>query len=650
MDSLFNGIVSAISVLYVGLLVYVQVQRTPSRSGRWWLTIMLIFGLAASLLLLTLPTPLPTGKYQHGFLLSILLIGSLTIFGSIVLKDVQRENNGISARIWAILGSVWLIIFAVSGGLSETLSIGDGTWIVQAFNQPTAAAWVLLGGFGITTIVLLGLVFIAFYSAQLPEVANRALYWVVTSVAVLVGCLLLLSGTRVLVLVGNVALLMGSIGTVYANVSYQIVDIRSGVSRSLRTILFTLLIAGLVFFALYFVNRLGIPHTLEGNLVLVIIALAVAVVYTPARKLTELVLNPILRGTRANTTQVTRQYSQQVSKSVELDVLTSIVRSTLNTAMGVRRSGMLLVKHSEGGKVVLLAAPGSFTDVKERSGVLYIKSPVYQQFATQQVPLSQFDIEYHSRYSDIPAIERDFLRQLQTSAYAPIIVDEALIGILACGAKVNDAPYYPHDLELLATLANQTGVALRNATLVADLRRLNSNMTQLNNELNIANQQMGKLDAVKTDFVTIASHELRTPLAQIRGYIDIADALNEQEALDKDQAAGLIENLRKATERMDDLIGAMLDVSQIDVNALNLHFETSTIEQIVRSAIEPLSDAIKQRKLSLSARGLKGLPALEADPERLMQAFRNVVVNAIKFTPDGGKIDVVAYLYPPDRR
>jgi signal transduction histidine kinase len=148
--------------------------------------------------------------------------------------------------------------------------------------------------------------------------------------------------------------------------------------------------------------------------------------------------------------------------------------------------------------------------------------------------------------------------------------------------------------------------------------------------------------------VTIASHELRTPLAQIRGYTDIIDALNDQGMLDQDQIRGMVANLRKASERMEELISAMLDVSQLDVNAMDLRFAQTSPESVIRLAIEPLTDAIKQRKLTLSARGLRGLPTIEADMQRLVQAFRNIVLNAIKFTPDNGRIEITASLQPAE--
>jgi signal transduction histidine kinase len=228
------------------------------------------------------------------------------------------------------------------------------------------------------------------------------------------------------------------------------------------------------------------------------------------------------------------------------------------------------------------------------------------------------------------------------SAYAPIRYEDKLIGILACGAKISDSPFTARDFELLTILAHQTGAALRNARLVADLRRLN-------NSVEDAKERIERLDSVKTDFITIASHELNTPLAQIRGYTEILDALNEQGMLDDEQIASMVGSLRKAGERMEELIGAMLDVSQLNVNAMDLRFDETTLDAVVRVAIEPLTDAIKQRKLSLTARGLRGLPTIHADTPRLVQAFRNVVVNAIKFTPDGGRIEIKASLQTNDR-
>lgn len=181
---------------------------------------------------------------------------------------------------------------------------------------------------------------------------------------------------------------------------------------------------------------------------------------------------------------------------------------------------------------------------------------------------------------------------------------------------------------------------------LSELRRINAEIQASNSRLEQNKQEAERLDAVKTDFVTIASHELRTPLSQVRGYTDILDALNEGGLLDQVQTASMVSNLRKAVDRMEELVTAMLDVSQLDVDAMDLRFSLVTIDAVMRMAIEPLHDAIRQRKMTLVARGLKGLAPIEADQQRLVQALRNVLVNALKFTPDGGRIEITGSVMP----
>lgn len=72
-------------------------------------------------------------------------------------------------------------------------------------------------------------------------------------------------------------------------------------------------------------------------------------------------------------------------------------------------------------------------------------------------------------------------------------------------------------------------------------------------------------------------------------------------------------------------------------------------QNVVRLAIEPLQGAsVTAKRVRLTARGLRGLPVIEADMQRLVQAIRNVVLNAVKFTPDGGRIDIIGtgFQYP----
>lgn len=339
-------------------------------------------------------------------------------------------------------------------------------------------------------------------------------------------------------------------------------------------------------------------------------------------------------------------YTQALANASTLDEVISAATDTLKETLGVQAGRLLLINDT--GKApdsveLLVIEP----DGGQRTGDMGLESPIYRTFSADQRALTQHEIDHGSAHRAVPAGEADFFRGLEMQAYAPIITDDFLIGILACGPKADGSVPDADELVALQLMAQQVGVTLRNARLIDDLRHLSSSMQSLNHNLAQAREDLVKLDAVKTDFVTIASHELRTPLAQIRGYSDIMEELNGKGMLDQVYARTLIANLQKASGRIEELIAAMLDVSQLDVNAMDLRFMETSVESAVKLAIEPLADAMNQRRISLAARGLRGLPSIQADMQRLVQALGNIIVNAIKFTPDGGRIEITGYLQAP---
>lgn len=637
MDSLIGGMIIVNITVLLMLAMYALVRRARIRSGLLWLLITIVLAVEVNSTHLW-----PVDSPQRVIGLVIGLAGLVTVYGMVIIHDVL--NRG--ARLWLLAGGVWVVALAGASLTADSLLIGQPDWLLQFFVAPDLTGTLMLLGLSMSAFALLGVAFYGFYVAPLPEIANRALFWVLNTAGLLVGVLLAVSGSYMLFLAGMLMLVATVGGATYGLTFYRVFDIRRGLITAVRMAVLVVITALVIFFVLNVAETTRIEDAQERLLMLLFLAALTGTLYVVIAQGVGHVLRRIYK---VDPTRAARRYSQQVSRSVDLNQLLEIASETLNSVMAVRRSGMLLVNDTstDSNRVQLVLMNSSaFPDIVDTRGYMSRLGGVYKRLAMQKLPLAQFDIERGTEFTNLPVDEREFFRGLQMSAYAPIIVDDVLLGILTCGPKVNDAPYYEHDLELLATMADQTGVALRNARSVADLRHLNSTMLALNSDLEEANEQLARLDSVKTDFITIASHELRTPLAQIRGYTDILDALNEQGMLDKDQIGGMVGNLRKATERTETLLSDMLFVSQLDVDAMDLRFTETSPESVLRMAIEPLTDPLNQRKLSLSARGLRGLPTIYADMQRLVQAFRNIVVNAIKFTPDRGRIEINAGLNP----
>lgn len=638
MDLVIRVVALTNVVAHILLLIYLLIKRGQRPGSKAF-----VFFTAVVSLLITFGYVLHI--YPMMRLPSVVIAFALLmyIYGCVVIQDVLTLRRTLLWHLVSVAGVLALLWIEFGNHDLPALYV---TAISDMLILPGLAGIALSVYFVAGGVLLTGVAFYGFYAAPLPEIANRALFWVANTLLFVFGGLFAMTLYPLLSISGLVLVLMAITGVVYAYVNYRILDVRGGAVSLIRFVAMVALTAGMIYLMILTAFSLQMQDSGEQMLTLGALVIIGAVVFTLVRRLLRALVRRL--ENRASATRAARLFSQQISKAVTLDQLVEIGTEALNQVMNVRRSGMILVNDtSDDGQVELLVMQvANYPGLNSDRGYIKKTSPFYQQLTAHQLPIAQFDLEYNRQYLKMDPVEMAFFASLQMSAYAPIIVEDALIGILMSGPKNNDIPFYQRDLDLLATMGDQAGVALRNARLVADLRHLNLTMKTLNEGLEEANEQFEKLDSVKTDFITIASHELRTPLAQIKGYTDILDALNEQGMLDHDQTAGMVANLRKAIERTETLIGDMLDVSQLDVNAMDLRFTQTSPEAVVRMAIEPLTDPIRQRKLTLSARGLRGLPTIQADMQRLVQAFRNIVVNAIKFTPDGGRIEITASLQP----
>lgn len=162
----------------------------------------------------------------------------------------------------------------------------------------------------------------------------------------------------------------------------------------------------------------------------------------------------------------------------------------------------------------------------------------------------------------------------------------------------------------------------------------------LSNQLFEVRQSLEKLDRSKSDFISVAAHELRTPLTLIEGYAAMLREALESRTVSSPEAA-LITGIHNGTRRLRSIINDMIDVSLIDNNMLSLNYQPVWLNRILSVLVGEVQNTLTERNLSLQIASFEGSSEmLFGDPERLLQLFRNVLLNAIKFTPDGGKIQV----------
>ena len=164
------------------------------------------------------------------------------------------------------------------------------------------------------------------------------------------------------------------------------------------------------------------------------------------------------------------------------------------------------------------------------------------------------------------------------------------------------------------------------------------NIEHIASELEAANVTLERLDRSKSDFIAIAAHELKTPLTLIEGY---SAMLRDQIPAESqfDPARILIKGVDNGTRRLREIVDDMIDVSLIDNNLLSLHFHPLWINRLLDVLKGEFEGVINERRLDLKIYPFEGADEMTfGDNERLYQAFRNLFSNAIKYTPDGGKI------------
>ncbi|HWQ83270.1 MAG TPA: HAMP domain-containing sensor histidine kinase [Anaerolineales bacterium] len=166
------------------------------------------------------------------------------------------------------------------------------------------------------------------------------------------------------------------------------------------------------------------------------------------------------------------------------------------------------------------------------------------------------------------------------------------------------------------------------------------NFENYSRELEAVKLSLEELDKSKSDFISIASHELRTPLTLIEGYSAMLLENLSTSARDE-QTAVLLHGIEKGTRRMHEIIEDMIDVSMIDNHLLELNFQPVWMDRLVNQVVHGLSSSISDRQQNLEIRSFEGFNGrMFADNERLYQALYNLVANAIKFTPDHGKVTI----------
>ena len=167
-------------------------------------------------------------------------------------------------------------------------------------------------------------------------------------------------------------------------------------------------------------------------------------------------------------------------------------------------------------------------------------------------------------------------------------------------------------------------------------------ISELTRAFNSMCDKLKAVDKMKSDFYSSMSHELRTPLTSIKEGISLL----------RDGAGGAIPDKQKRllailseeSKRLIDLVSSLLDLSKMEAGMMTYIYEPGSLAPLIERATTEMTPLIEAGKITLEKEIDEKLPVIKIDRERILQVLRNLIGNSVKFTPEGGRVRVVARL------
>ncbi|MFW6173434.1 MAG: HAMP domain-containing sensor histidine kinase [Elusimicrobiota bacterium] len=160
----------------------------------------------------------------------------------------------------------------------------------------------------------------------------------------------------------------------------------------------------------------------------------------------------------------------------------------------------------------------------------------------------------------------------------------------------------------------------------------------LADEFNFMALKLKELDRAKDDFVNAVSHELKTPISAIEGYIDFLRESGKKISEEKKEKAFNV--MKDCSRRLSKFINDVLDIARIKSSNMTIKKEKHDIKKIINKTVDLLISMAEKKDIRIDCNIKKNVPPVMVDEDRIIQVFTNIIGNAIKFTPNGGKITV----------
>jgi signal transduction histidine kinase len=318
------------------------------------------------------------------------------------------------------------------------------------------------------------------------------------------------------------------------------------------------------------------------------------------------------------------EVGQAVSSTLDLElVLNTVVERAVQLAGA---SGGVIYEFDEATQVFehVRGAHGLDEDLGEvlRAAPIRLGEGVAGRAAARRVPVQVADV-LQGTY-DVSRVRTVFERHGYRSVLGvPMLFEDQVVGVLAVWGR-HAEPFAPEVVDLLQTLANQSVLAIQNARLFREIAD--------------KSQQLEAASRHKSEFLANMSHELRTPLNAVIGFSEV---LAEGMFGDlNDKQVEYLEDILESGRHLLSLINDILDLSKIEAGRMELEPVEFDLPGAIETALLLMRERASRKGIEVGRAVDERLGIICADERKVKQVLLNLLSNALKFTPEGGRVDV----------
>jgi len=229
----------------------------------------------------------------------------------------------------------------------------------------------------------------------------------------------------------------------------------------------------------------------------------------------------------------------------------------------------------------------------------------------------------------------------------PVQKQGRLVGVLYLENRRVDGVFTPDRERVLRILSAQAAISLENARLFTGQRReiAERERAQMQLAAALADVQQtarrsrgGETRTLRRDLIANVSHDLRTPLVSIRGYLEVL--ATKGDTLDATQRRNYLDTAVRQSERLGTLIDELFELAKLDFKGITLQREPLHLGDLASDVRQKFQLIAEGRRVALRLAVDAALPLVDADVGLIERVFDNLIGNALKYTPEGGQVDV----------